>query len=151
MSNPPLWGRDTKGGAPGPSSGGSHDATHQGDRRETQPESGTEYPPKPRRSLSRFRPQARTQHAITDAQQGLRSLLAPQRDEKHPRIISPSGATRSHRRGRVAGPSLPGSPESRDPNRESPTPKLDSAQERSDAGSALSIRGVHLPLPQHPD
>src|SRR5439155_214722 len=44
-----------------------------------------------------------------------------------------------------------GSPESRDPNRESPTPTLDSARERSDTGLALSIRGVHLPLPQHPD
>src|SRR5437868_3493278 len=95
MSNPPLWGRDTKGGAPGLSSGGSRDASQAGDKRETR---------HVRRSLPRFRPEARTQHAIDDAQQGLRSLLTPQTDDKYPHIISPSGATRSHRRGRVAGP-----------------------------------------------
>src|SRR6476659_5264111 len=142
MSNPPLWGRDTKGGAPGPSSGGSQDAAHPGDRRETQPEPGTEYPQKPRRSLSRFRPQARTRSAIDDAQQGLRSLLAPHRDDKHPRIISPTGATRSHRRGRVAGPTLPSTPESRlaSVSSESPVPSIDTPPERSETRSALSIR-----------
>src|SRR3954470_18239552 len=95
MSNPPSEGRGTKGEAPGLSSGGSQDASHPGGKRDSR---------HMRRSIPKLRPQARTQHAIDDAQQGLRSLLTPPTDDKYPHIISPSGATRSHRHGRVAGP-----------------------------------------------
>jgi murein DD-endopeptidase MepM/ murein hydrolase activator NlpD len=42
--------------------------------------------------------------AINDAQQGLHSLLNHPTGDGHPHIISSSGATRYHTRGRVAGP-----------------------------------------------
>ena len=102
MSNPPLWGRGTNEAVPGlpeEDGQGGPPPDKKGTRRA-------------RRSISRS--QARTEQAINDAQQSLHSLLNPQTDRRntgstgsagHPHIISPSGATRSHKRNRVAGPS----------------------------------------------
>ena len=56
--------------------------------------------------LQRRKSQARTNQAINDAQQGLHSLLNPQKDHQHPTVISQSGAIRNTRHGRVAGPAI---------------------------------------------
>jgi murein DD-endopeptidase MepM/ murein hydrolase activator NlpD len=47
---------------------------------------------------------SRPQQAINDAQQSLHSLLNPQADDTQPQIISQSGASRNHTRGRIAAP-----------------------------------------------
>lgn len=67
------------------------------------------WPTRPTRSTHSTRPikpPDRASQAINDAQEGLSSLLKPQTDKEdsQPHIISPSGATRNHTRGRVAGP-----------------------------------------------
>jgi murein DD-endopeptidase MepM/ murein hydrolase activator NlpD len=51
---------------------------------------------------------SRSQRAIEDAQQSLNSLLNPTADPSQPQIVSQSGATRNHTRGRVAGPAPTG-------------------------------------------
>lgn len=47
---------------------------------------------------------SRSKRAINDAHQSLSSLLNPPADPSQPQIISPSGASRNHTRGRVAAP-----------------------------------------------
>src|SRR4051812_22461018 len=96
MSNPPSGGRGTKGEASGLPMDDVHDALHSGDIGEAR---------KARRSIPKPRSQARSRQAINDAQQGFSSLLNPQTDEKQPPVISKSGAIRSQKRGRIAGPS----------------------------------------------
>jgi murein DD-endopeptidase MepM/ murein hydrolase activator NlpD len=72
----------------------------------------TSWPTRPTRSTKSTRPikpPDRASQAINDAQEGLSALLKPQSDKRdtqdsQPHIISPSGATRNHSRGRVAGP-----------------------------------------------
>src|ERR1044072_9813792 len=95
MSNPPNGGRGTKKSGPGEGKEAGQEVSPSGDEK-------TETP---RRSRPRSKSQARTRQAISEAQQGLQALLHPQTDDTHPRVISPSGATRSRRQGRVAGPS----------------------------------------------
>ena len=59
------------------------------------------------RHIARPRSAGRASQAINDAQQGLSSLLDSPVSDAQPRIISRSGATRNHTRGRVAGPTAP--------------------------------------------
>ena len=56
------------------------------------------------RHIAKPRPTGRASQAINDAQQGLSSLLDTPAGDAHPRIVSRSGATRNHTRGRIAGP-----------------------------------------------
>ncbi|MFL5735124.1 MAG: LysM peptidoglycan-binding domain-containing protein, partial [Chloroflexia bacterium] len=99
-----------------------------------------------------FRVKARTRHAIDDAQQGLKSLLTPQTSDKYPHIISPSGATRSHRRGRVAGPATPSDADPEHQDRAFHAPRGAHLLEGADPqpGSALSLRPGSLPAPRDP-
>src|SRR5687768_17805628 len=62
---------------------------------------------RPVRHTAKARPMGRASQAINDAQQGLTSLLETPAEDAQPRIISRSGATRYHTRGRVAGPTAP--------------------------------------------
>jgi murein DD-endopeptidase MepM/ murein hydrolase activator NlpD len=72
----------------------------------------TIWPTRPTRSTRPIKTNDRASQAINDAQEGLSSLLKPRssqngntsHDDSQPHIISPSGATRNHTRGRVAGP-----------------------------------------------
>ncbi|MEO6458694.1 MAG: LysM peptidoglycan-binding domain-containing protein [Chloroflexia bacterium] len=59
------------------------------------------------RHTARPRSVGRASQAINDAQQGLSSLLDSPAGDAQPRIISRSGASRNHTRGRVAGPTAP--------------------------------------------
>ena len=97
MPNPPLWGEGTKRAELDPSAGGSHDISAEANVEETRPV---------RRNLRRRKSQARTNQAINDAQQGLHSLLNPQKDHQHLTVVSQSGAIRNTRHGRVAGPGM---------------------------------------------
>src|SRR4051794_28757373 len=152
MSNPPLWGGGAKGGAPGPSGGESRDLSRPDDKKETRHDLGSSAPHEPRRSMPSFRVKARTRHAIDDAQQGLKSLLTPQTSDKYPHIISPSGATRSHRRGRVAGPATPSDADPEHQDRAFHAPRGAHLLEGADPqpGSALSLRPGSLPAPRDP-
>src|SRR5687767_2891631 len=62
---------------------------------------------RPARHTVKSRSMGRASQAITDAQQGLTALLESPVGDAQPRIISRSGATRYHTRGRVAGPTAP--------------------------------------------
>ena len=128
MSNPPSWGRDTKGEASGlpMDENRIHDALRSGDVGEAR---------KTRRLLPKPKSQSSSQKAITDAQQGLHSLLNPQTDSKHPNVISPSGAVRGQKRGRIAGPSNDDSSE-KNPNRRAPLLEGD----LSSRDTGLSVR-----------
>src|SRR6476620_5389906 len=128
MSNPPSGGRGTKGEASGLPMDDVHDALHSGDIGEAR---------KARRSIPKPRSQARSRQAINDAQQGYSSLLDPHTDEKQPQVISQSGAIRSRRRGRIAGPSTDVPPRSTTPGRTGPL--LQSGSSASHDERSLSI------------
>lgn len=139
MSNPPLWGRGAKGGVhDGLPSGGSHDAMHGASTSNGKARHA-------RRSISVTRSQARTRQAINDAQQGLESLLTPQTDDTQPHVISPSGATRSHRRGRVAGPAVDAGRITGPGHAPHDTANLLSGSDST--GVSLSVRGGSLAVP----
>ena len=104
---PPFTGTGTENDAadllPGDSSHHSHD---------TLDGAATIWPTRPTRSTRPIKTNDRASQAITDAQEGLSSLLNPRSGhpgaspgpDTQPHVISPSGSTRNNARGRVAGP-----------------------------------------------
>ncbi|HKP52685.1 MAG TPA: LysM peptidoglycan-binding domain-containing protein [Chloroflexia bacterium] len=104
---PPLTGtgpeNDTADLPFGDSSNNSHDSLDG---------AATVWPTRPNKATRPIKTNDRASQAINDAQEGLSSLFQPRssqngnasHDDSQPHIISPSGATRNHTRGRVAGP-----------------------------------------------
>lgn len=93
--------------------------------------------------VAKSKAQDKKQQAINDAQQGMQSLLNLRADNGHPHIISSTGATRNHTRGRVAGPTASRSTLS--------TPAIDVEKRLLNGrlvstGSSLSIVPGSLPL-----
>ncbi len=91
------------------------------------------------------RSRSRSQGAMNDAQQSLKSLLSPQTDDKQPRIITQSGAIRNQTRGRVAAPGT-GSNGSRSLKPHAPGSGLliEGGNHKSDADPLLAIvPGTH--------